>query len=607
MQLAIIPLFPLIAFAILAFIGPKLSTKRAQIIGVAGIGLSFVSAFSVLSFLFLGPKEFAAYREILWTWIPFYSSEVDTATIQMAFYLDSLSAVMLMVVTFISTLIAVFATSFMEDDTEVSWFFACMNLFVSFMLILVLGDNLLVLFLGWEGVGLCSYLLIGFWRSEIANGLAAMKAFVTTRVGDVFLLFAMFLIFASFGTLNIQEVLDLADANWPVGSRVAALTTLCLLIGAAGKSAQIPLQVWLADAMRGPTPVSALIHAATMVTAGVYLIARLGGLFALAPAVQSLVWIVGAATLIIAGICALLQNDMKRILAYSTMSQLGYMFLALGAGAYSAAVFHLATHACFKALLFLGAGAVGHVMHHEYSLLKVGNLRFKFPLLFWIFLIGLASLSALPFVTSGFYSKELILSQVLMSVGLTPWAIGAFGALLTGLYSARLFVLLFFKKPMHEIIPAGFIDWRMKLPLITLAVLSLVAGFLPIPAWVDRSVLALSTPPTHLLWPEFMAIALGMLGIAIGALYRYGLFVQSNVWMNNLGFDALYGRLLVMPYERISFFMKADPIRAVYRLVALVGGSIQHLLMLLQTGRVLHYVSALVVALILMLAYRMAL
>ncbi|MEI6791282.1 MAG: proton-conducting transporter membrane subunit, partial [Myxococcaceae bacterium] len=276
MQLALIPAFPIFVSVLLALLGPRFSRRTASILGVLGITLSFIAAVSVLLFLFSGPKDFGAYREILWTWIPFYSSELDTATIQMAFYLDSLSAVMLLVVTFISSLIAIFSVAFMEDDPELSWFFACMNLFVGMMLILVLADNFLVLFLGWEGVGLTSYLLIGFWRDNAVNGLAATKAFITTRIGDVCLLFAIFFVFSSFGTLNIQEVLDLADANWPVGSLIATITALCFLGGAVGKSAQLPLQTWLADAMRGPTPVSALIHAATMVTAGVYLIARVG-------------------------------------------------------------------------------------------------------------------------------------------------------------------------------------------------------------------------------------------------------------------------------------------------------------------------------------------
>ncbi len=605
MQLAIIPALPIIVSALLALFGDRFSKKLASWLGVLGIGLSFVAALGVVLFLFTGSKDFQAYREILWTWIPFYSSELDTATIQMAFYLDALSAVMLMVVTFISSLIAIFSVAFMEDDAEVSWFFACMNLFVGMMLILVLADNFLVLFLGWEGVGLTSYLLIGFWRNDILNGRAATKAFITTRIGDVCLLFGIFLVFSSFGTLNIQEVLDLADANWPVGSLIATLTALCFLGGAVGKSAQLPLQTWLADAMRGPTPVSALIHAATMVTAGVYLIARVGTIFALSPIASAAVMWVGAATLVMAGIAALLQNDLKRILAYSTMSQLGYMFLALGAGAYSAAIFHLATHACFKALLFLGAGVIGYLFHHEYSLTKISNLRYQFPLIFWVFLIGLGSLTALPLITAGFYSKELILSEVFLSKqgGLLPWAIGAFGALLTGAYSGRLFWLLFAPSGLSAVASAKAEEGRsigrcMGLPLSILAILSLTTGFLPIASFANRTVLApVLTSENHIWKLEIIATVLGILGILIGT--------RVKIWKTMPQFDALYEGIFTKPYSTISLFMRADPIRAVYRLFVLLAGFFQYLLARLQTGHLSHYVTALVIAVILILGYRM--
>lgn len=598
MQLALIPAFPIFVSVLLALLGPRFSRRTASILGVLGITLSFIAAVSVLLFLFSGPKDFQAYREILWTWIPFYSSELDTATIQMAFYLDSLSAVMLLVVTFISSLIAIFSVAFMEDDQELSWFFACMNLFVGMMLILVLADNFLVLFLGWEGVGLTSYLLIGFWRDNVINGLAATKAFITTRIGDVCLLFAIFLVFSSFGTLNIQEVLDLADANWPVGSLIATITALCFLGGAVGKSAQLPLQTWLADAMRGPTPVSALIHAATMVTAGVYLIARVGTIFALSPIAQGTVMWIGAATLVFAGILALLQNDLKRVLAYSTMSQLGYMFLALGAGAYSAAIFHLATHACFKALLFLGAGVIGYLMHHEYNLERVGNLRFKYPVLFFVFLIGLASLTALPFITAGFYSKELILSNVFLSNqgGKLPWAIGAFGALLTGLYSARLFFLLFFGKIEQSISSHGVINWRMKLPLFILAVLSLCAGFLPIPTFVDRTVLTpILSSEGHPWKLELIVSILSILGILIGT--------RGKLLKRDLGIDAIYANLFAKPYEALTFFLRADPIRAVYRLFSLCAVFFGNLFSRWQTGNPAHYLSAFILAVVLILGF----
>ena len=308
---------------------------------------------------------------------------------------------MLGVVTGVGFLIHLFASWYMRGETGYSRFFAYTNLFIASMLFLVLGDNLLFLYFGWEGVGLCSYLLIGFYYSNRNNGNAALKAFIVTRVGDVFMAFGLFILFQQFGTLNIQELLVLAPQKFPEGNLWLTLATLALLGGAVGKSAQLPLQTWLADAMAGPTPVSALIHAATMVTAGVHLIARCHGLFTLAPDILELVGIVGAVTLVLAGFAALVQTDIKRILAYSTMSQIGYMFLALGVGAWDAAIFHLMTHAFFKALLFLASGAVIVACHHEQNIFKMGGLWKKLPLAYASFVVGGAALAALPFPHRG--------------------------------------------------------------------------------------------------------------------------------------------------------------------------------------------------------------
>ena len=338
---------------------------------------------------------------------------------------------MVLVITIVGFLIHVYSAEYMFEDEGYSRFFAYMNLFVSAMLILVLADNLVFLYLGWEGVGLCSYLLIGFWYSDPVNGRAARKAFIVTRIGDTALAIGLFLLFTNLGTLNIQELMLTASTKWSVGSETAILAAALLLGGALGKSAQLPLQVWLPDAMAGPTPVSALIHAATMVTAGVYLIARTHVLFELAPPVQNAVAVIGAATLLIAGFSAIVQNDIKRVLAYSTISQIGYMFLALGVGAWSAAMFHFMTHAFFKALLFLGAGVVILAQHGEHNIFKMGGLRKKLPSTFWTFLIGSASLSALPLVTAGFYSKDLILWQAWSSSSgsVALWAAGLAGRL----------------------------------------------------------------------------------------------------------------------------------------------------------------------------------
>src|SRR5438093_92135 len=387
----LIPALPLAGFLLLALFGPRLS-RRAVALGGAGVVLASAVVSWLVAFSFLtSPAPGASYTQNLWTWM-------DVAGFQprMALYLDPLSLVMMLVVTSVGFLIHWYSTEFMAGDEGYSRFFAYMNLFVASMIVLLLGDNLVLLYLGWEGVGLCSYLLIGFWYTDPANGRAARKAFYVTRVGDTAMSLGLFMLFTQLGTLQIQELMHRAQGQWAAGSGLATAAGLLLLGGAVGKSAQLPLQVWLPDAMAGPTPTSALIHAATMVTAGVYLIARTHVLYALSPEAQRAVAVVRIATLLLAAFSALAQRDMKRVLAYSTISQIGYMFLALGLGAWSAALFHFMTHAFFKALLFLGAGAVIHVLHHEQDLNRMGGLRKMLHSLFYVFAIGTAALSALP-------------------------------------------------------------------------------------------------------------------------------------------------------------------------------------------------------------------
>src|SRR5690349_19977462 len=377
-----------------------MARRAVSFIGVGSIAASTIISAIVTAAFISGPPSGWAYDQVIWRWMSVSSFQAD-----IGFYLDALSVVMVLVITFVAFLIHLYSTEYMAGDEGYSRFFAYMNLFVASMVTLVLADNLLLLYLGWEGVGLCSYLLIDFWYTDPANGRAARKAFIVTRVGDTSMVIGLFLIFQRLGTLNIQELMHRASLQWPVGAAVAIAAAALLLGGAVGKSAQLPLQTWLPDAMAGPTPTSALIHAATMVTAGVYLIARTHVIFDLAPLAQTWVGVIGAATLLIAGFSALTQSDLKRILAYSTISQIGYMFLALGVGAWSAAIFHFMIHAFFKALLFLGAGAVIHFLHHEHDIFKMGGLRNKLPVIFWTFLIGAGSLAALPFITAGFYSK----------------------------------------------------------------------------------------------------------------------------------------------------------------------------------------------------------
>ena len=479
--IALIPALPFLSFLILALFGHKLSRKVAGIIGAGSIGIVAILTFIIAIGFFRSLPEIKSYSVNIWEWINAGNLKVD-----ISFSLDALSLVFCFVITFVGFLIHLYSIGFMAKDEGFTRFFAYMNLFIGSMLVLVLADNILLMYLGWEGVGLCSYLLIGFWYKEPANGYAARKAFIITRVGDTAMIIGIFILFLSFGTVNISELMQQASAKWVTGSSIAVLTAALLLGGALGKSAQLPLQTWLPDAMAGPSPVSALIHAATMVTAGVYLIARTHVLFSLAPVVQSAIAIIGALTLLIAGFSALAQHDLKRILAYSTISQIGYMFLALGVGAWSAAVFHFMIHAFFKALLFLGAGVVILVLDEEHDIFKMGGLRKKMPVVFYTFLIGSASLSALPLITAGFYSKDQILwySFSSQSGSIILWLAGIIGALLTALYSFRMIFITFYGEAKTQ--PSFLPGKLMTVPLIILAVLSLFGGFVELPASIGN-------------------------------------------------------------------------------------------------------------------------
>ena len=472
----LIPALPFVGALILVLTGGRLSRLWVSIVGAGSVGVAAIVTIVVgLDFL-SGSTDLNFYRQVAWTWI-----SISGFTIDFAFHLDALSLVFLFVITFVGFLIHVYSTEFMAEDDGFSRFFAYLNLFVCSMLILVLADNLMLLYLGWEGVGLCSYLLIGFWYTEEKNGYAARKAFIVTRVGDTAMAIGLFMLYRIFGTLNIEDILSEAPQVWTIGSGTAVLVAFLLLGGAVGKSAQLPLQTWLPDAMAGPSPVSALIHAATMVTAGVYLIARTHVIFELAPLAQTGVGVIGALTLLLAGFSALTQFDLKRVLAYSTISQIGYMFLALGVGAWSAAIFHFMIHAFFKALLFLAAGAVIMVLHHEHDMFKMGGLKNKIPVIYWTFLIGAASLAALPFVTAGFYSKDQILWLAWAGEkGNVYFFLAALmGAFITSVYTFRMVFITFFGEAKTQVgHPAGK---SITIPLVILAVLSLVGGFIELP------------------------------------------------------------------------------------------------------------------------------
>ncbi|KWR72905.1 MULTISPECIES: NADH-quinone oxidoreductase subunit L [Pseudomonas] len=606
-------LFPLVGFLLLSFSRGKWSENLSALVGVGSVGLAALSAFWAIWSFHSAPPEGGAYTLVLWQWM-----SVDGFAPNFALYLDGLSVTMLGVVTGVGFLIHLFASWYMRGEAGYSRFFAYTNLFIASMLFLVLGDNLLFLYFGWEGVGLCSYLLIGFYYSHVPNGNAALKAFIVTRVGDVFMAFGLFILFQQLGTLNIQELLVLAPQHFAQGDMWVSLAALALLGGAVGKSAQLPLQTWLADAMAGPTPVSALIHAATMVTAGVYLIARCHGIFTLAPNVLELVGVVGAVTLVLAGFAALVQTDIKRILAYSTMSQIGYMFLALGVGAWDAAIFHLMTHAFFKALLFLASGAVIVACHHEQNIFKMGGLWKKLPLAYASFIVGGSALAALPLVTAGFYSKDEILWEAFASGHQNLLIAGLAGAFLTSIYTFRLIFIAFHGEQKTEAHAGhGISHW---LPLSVLIVLSTFVG-------------ALITPPLHGVLPESVGHAGGeaqhSLEIASGAIALAGILLAGLLflgkrrfvsalaksapgrffgtwWYHAWGFDWLYDKLFVKPYLLLCRLLGRDPIDQTLVLVPLSARGGHTLLSLTENGRLRWYAASLVGGAVLLLALLLA-
>lgn len=600
--------FPLVGFLLLASLRHRLSENVAAVIGVGSMGLSALTALYVgMDFLQNVPQG-GSYVQTLWTWM-----QVGDFNASFGLHLDGLSLTMLGVVTGVGFFIHLFASWYMRGEVGFERFFSYMNLFVASMLLLVLGDNLALLYLGWEGVGVCSYLLIGFYYADKANGEAAIKAFTVTRVGDVFMAIGLFILFKELGTLDIQQLLTLAPQHWQVGDQMVVFATLMLLGGAVGKSAQLPLQTWLADAMAGPTPVSALIHAATMVTAGVYLIARTHGLFLLAPDVLHLVGVVGAVTLVLAGFSALVQTDIKRILAYSTMSQIGYMFLALGVGAWQASVFHLMTHAFFKALLFLSAGAVIIACHHEQNIFKMGGLYKKIPFVYACFLVGGGALAAFPFLTVGFYSKDAILLQAYASGHTELFWAGLVGALFTSIYTFRLIYIVFHgKENGHAHAIHGVSYW---LPLGVLLVLSTgIGAFIqqPLDGVLPAFASPISEETKHFV--EILAIGTGLVGLAIGAALFMGErkiptalansavgSAVSRLWLGGWGFDWLYHWLFVKPFLLISHLNRHDVIDKTIGLIPRVMRAGHDALSVSENGRLRWYASSIALGAILVL------
>ena len=519
--LTLIVLLPLAGFLLNGLAGPRLGKGFVTVVGCGLPILAFLA--TVRAFMQLNGTDGAALVETAYTW-----AVVGNFSFDIAFYFDRLSALMTLIVTGVGSLIHIYSTGYMKDDASYARYFSYLNLFLFFMLLLVLGRSLLVCFVGWEGVGLASYLLIGFWFDDPAKAQAGKKAFITNRIGDAGFLLGMFLIYHALGTLDFDAVN--AAFTGPVAPAVSAsLIGLLLFIGATGKSAQIPLHVWLPDAMAGPTPVSALIHAATMVTAGVYLVARLNGLYMQAPEASQVIAVIGLATAFFAATIAVVQTDIKKVLAYSTVSQLGLMFLALGVGAYGVAVFHVYTHAFFKACLFLGAGSVIHAMSGEQDIRKMGGLARKIPVTFATFAVATAAIAGIP-PLAGFFSKDEILWFAFASEsGGSPllWALGSFSALLTSFYMFRLLWLTFLTpsrmdhETEHHVHESPF---SMTGVLIVLAVLSAVGGFfhvyhflepvMPMPAEIE-SLHYLKTPLI------FVAVAIAFAGLGL-AWFVYG-------------------------------------------------------------------------------------
>lgn len=568
-------LFPLIGVFINGLFGHRLGRRAVAWIACLAIGLSFLVSLSLLWAQLQLPEDASATSATLFNWM-----SVGDFRIDLTLLIDPLSVLMAVVVTGVSTVIHIYSAGYMAEDRRYSRYFTFLNLFVFAMLILVLGNNFLMMYVGWEAVGLCSYLLIGFWFERPSAANAGKKAFLVNRVGDFGFALGIMLIFATFGTLDFSTVFANAPALLPRGSELATALTLLLLMGAVGKSAQIPLYVWLPDAMEGPTPVSALIHAATMVTAGVYMIARNHVLFERAPGTMHVIVAIGLATAFFAATMALVQNDMKRVLAYSTISQLGYMFVAVGVGAYAAGMFHLTTHAFFKALLFLGAGSVMHALSGELDIQKMGGLREKLPTTYLTFVVGSLALAGVP-LFSGFFSKDEIMWNVWLEAGPLVWVIALFTAFLTAFYTFRLVFMAFWGKPRDKKLfgHAHESSSIMTVPLVILAVFAAIAGFIGLPgglSLIEKFLHpALVTPGVHRIAAEhgviewvllLISAVVALVGIYV-AYYMYVLKPEipkklakqwSSVYtllVRKYYVDEAYTEVIVKPLKDIGGFL----------------------------------------------------
>lgn len=559
--------FPFFGFLFNVFFGKKLSEKISGSIATLSIFIPFIITCYIFSFLLSNPE---AVKIDFFNWI-----QVSNFSLNFGVLLDQLSVLWLLFVTGIGSLIHLYSISYMHNDENFHKFFSYLNLFVFFMILLVTGSNLLVMFIGWEGVGLCSYLLIGYWYKNQDYNDAAKKAFIMNRVGDLALLIGVFMLGYHLKSLDYTTIKTLIEAGALDNQEILISSiALCLFIGACGKSAQIPLYTWLPDAMAGPTPVSALIHAATMVTAGIFMVTRLNFLFDLTPFVQNIIAIVGAITALVAATIGLLQNDIKKVLAYSTVSQLGLMFLALGLGAYTVAVFHVITHAFFKACLFLGSGSVIHGMHGEQDMRNMGNLKKAMPITYVTMLISTLAIAGMP-PFSGFFSKDEILLTAFHS-NIPLWIIASLASIMTAFYMFRLLYLTFFKdfrgseeqkKHLHES------PILMTLPLIILAILAVIGGIISLPgnSWLNNylsPILSKEVHAHHLGTTEYILMGLAVLGGLIGIIMAYFKYIKSKytpvsdaeitgfnkLIYNKFYIDEGYNAFIVSPINSLSNF-----------------------------------------------------
>ena len=612
-------LAPFLGFLFNVFLGKKAGKSIVGIVGTLSVAVSFAITLYLFGYNQVNPEPVVIN---LFDWI-----SVERFNVSFGFLIDQLSLIWLLFVTGIGLLIHLYSISYMHDDEKMHSFFAYLNLFIFFMITLVIGSNLLMMFIGWEGVGLCSYLLIGFWYKNQDFNDAAKKAFIMNRIGDLGFLVGIFIVGSLFNTLDFTTLKTIITTASDINDFWIAAAALALFIGAAGKSAQIPLYTWLPDAMAGPTPVSALIHAATMVTAGIFMITRLNFLFDMAPSVQNIIAIVGAVTALVAATIALVQNDIKKVLAYSTVSQLGLMFLALGLGAYEIAVFHVITHAFFKACLFLGSGSVIHGLHGEQDMRKMGGLKKAMPITFITMLIAALAISGI-FPLAGFWSKDEILMTAFHE-NKALWVIGSIASIMTAFYMFRLIYLTFFnsfrgteeqKHHLHES-PS-----LITLPLIILAILSFFGGIISLPghSWLNEYLSPLFSKAAHeahtLGTTEYILMAIATIGALIGIGIAYKKYLKDNtipsedaeitgvskVLYNKYYVDEAYDAIFVKPVNVLSTFFRDSVETTLSAMVFGLGKVINEIALQgkrIHNGSVGLYLFAFVIGVIVIITY----